>query len=104
MPTPTLHRILARAGASALAVISRVEDVWRPELRSWQTRADRIDPEALALAEAITAGVVAKLLHGPTVRLKQAAGTADADLYGDALRPLAAHQSRCRRQRWTARP
>ncbi|MDQ4097787.1 MAG: glutamyl-tRNA reductase, partial [Actinomycetota bacterium] len=70
------------------ALRCRVEDVRRAELRRWQARAGRLDPEALALAEAITAGVVAKLLHGPTVRLKQAAGTAEANLYRDALMGL----------------
>jgi glutamyl-tRNA reductase len=67
------------------ALRCRVEDVRKAELRRWQARAGRLDPEALALAEAITAGMVAKLLHGPTVRLKKAAGTAEADLYRDAL-------------------
>ena len=70
------------------ALRCRVEDVRRAELRRWQARAGRLDPDALALAEAITAGVVAKLLHGPTVRLKEAAGTAEANLYRDALTDL----------------
>ena len=70
------------------ALRCRVEDVRRAELSRWQTRAGRLDPEALALAEAITAGVVAKLLHGPTLRLKEAAGTAEANLYRDALMDL----------------
>jgi glutamyl-tRNA reductase len=67
------------------ALRCRVEDVRRAEVRRWQARAGRLDPEAVALAEAITAGVVAKLLHGPTVRLKEAAETADADWYRDVL-------------------
>jgi glutamyl-tRNA reductase len=67
------------------ALRCRVEDVRRAELRRWQARSGGLDPEVVALAEAITAGVVAKLLHGPTVRLKAAAGTPDADLFRDVL-------------------
>ncbi len=67
------------------ALRCRVEEVRRAELARWQARLGPLDPEALELAEAITAGVVAKLLHGPTVRLKDAAGTAEGALYRDAL-------------------
>jgi glutamyl-tRNA reductase len=70
------------------ALRCRVEDVRKAELRRWQARSGRLDPQALALADAITAGVIAKLLHGPTVRLKEAAGTADADVYRAALTDL----------------
>ena len=88
-----VDRFLREAGERDIAPLvsalrCRVEDVRRAEFRRWQARAGRLDPEALALAEAITAGVIAKLLHGPTVRLKQAAGTAEADLYRDALMDL----------------
>ena len=40
------------------------------------------------MIEAITQGVVNKLLHEPTVRVKDAAGTARGDLYADALAEL----------------
>jgi glutamyl-tRNA reductase len=72
-------------GPLVSALRCRVEDVRRAELQRWQARLGRLDPEAVALAEAITSGVVAKLLHGPTVRLKHAAGTAEAGLYRHAL-------------------
>jgi glutamyl-tRNA reductase len=81
-----LRESRARDAAPLVSALRcRVEDVRRAELRRWQARFGDLDPEALALAEAVTAGVVAKLLHGPTVRLKEAAGTADAALYRDAL-------------------
>jgi len=84
-----LRESRARDAAPLVSALRcRVEDVRRAELRRWQARFGDLDPEALALAEAVTAGVVAKLLHGPTVRLKEAAGTADADLYRDALMDL----------------
>jgi glutamyl-tRNA reductase len=84
-----LRESRARDAAPLVSALRcRVEDVRRAELRRWQARFGDLDPEALALAEAVTAGVVAKLLHGPTVRLKEAAGTADAHLYRDALMDL----------------
>jgi glutamyl-tRNA reductase len=84
-----LRESRARDAAPLVSALRcRVEDVRRAELRRWQARFGDLDPEALALVEAVTAGVVAKLLHGPTVRLKEAAGTADAHLYRDALMDL----------------
>ena len=38
--------------------------------------------------EAVSQGIVNKLLHDPTVRLKDAAGTARGELYADALAAL----------------
>jgi glutamyl-tRNA reductase len=72
-------------GPLVSALRCRVEDVRRAELQRWQRRMGPLDPQAVALAEAITAGVVAKLLHGPSVRLKDAAGTPQAELYRHAL-------------------
>lgn len=46
------------------------------------------DPELRARLDAVTRGLVNKLLHEPTVRLKDAAGTARGDLYADALAEL----------------
>ncbi len=42
----------------------------------------------MAAVEALTRGVLAKLLHEPTVRLKDAAGTPRGDRLADALREL----------------
>jgi glutamyl-tRNA reductase len=75
------------------ALRCRVEEVRRAELERWRDRFGPLEPQALALAEAITAGVTAKLLHGPTVRLKDAAGTKQADLYRHALVELFELQS-----------
>ena len=38
--------------------------------------------------EALTRSIVAKLLHEPTARLKEAAGTARGELFADALAAL----------------
>lgn len=50
------------------------------------------DPAVRAAVDAVTRGLVNKLLHEPTVRLKDVAGTARGDLYADALTDLFALQ------------
>jgi glutamyl-tRNA reductase len=50
------------------------------------------DPTTRATLDAVTRGLVNKLLHEPTVRLKDAAGTARGDLFADALVELFALQ------------
>ena len=45
-------------------------------------------PRARNTVEALTQGIVNKLLHEPTIRLKDAAGTASGELYADALAAL----------------
>jgi glutamyl-tRNA reductase len=75
-------------GPLVSALRCHVEEVRRAELRRWQGRVGPLDPDATALVEAVTAGVVAKLLHAPTVRLKAAAGTPEADRYREALAAL----------------
>lgn len=47
-----------------------------------------LDDEQRAALDAVTRSVVAKLLHGPTVRLKEAAGTARGERYADVVREL----------------
>ena len=47
-----------------------------------------LDPETRAAVEALTQGIVNKLLHEPTVRVKDAAGTPRGDYYADALGAL----------------
>ena len=47
-----------------------------------------LDDDQRAAVEALTKGIVAKLLHEPTVRVKDAAGTAKGDRLSDALRDL----------------
>jgi len=50
------------------------------------------DPALRATLDAITRGIVNKLLHEPTVRLKESAGTARGERYADALTELFALQ------------
>lgn len=85
-----VERFLRQSSAREVAPLvsalrCRVEEVRRAELRRWQARLGPLDSEALTVVEAVTAGVVAKLLHGPTMRLKEAAHAQEAHLYRDAL-------------------
>ena len=61
------------------------EDVRRGELERFGSKLAKLDPDARALVDAITQGIVNKLLHEPTVRIKDTAGTPRGDYYADAL-------------------
>jgi glutamyl-tRNA reductase len=62
---------------------ARAEEIRASELR----RAKLSDAERRA-AESVTAAVLNKLLHLPTIRMKEAAAAADGVLYADAVRHL----------------
>src|SRR3954470_2842784 len=66
----------------------RAESVRRSELVRFRAKLDTLDPESRGTVEALTQGIVNKLLHEPTVRLKEAAGTARGELFSDALAAL----------------
>ena len=51
-------------------------------------RLSDLDDRQRAAVDAVTKGIVSKLLHDPTVRLKDASGTAKGDRLGEALRDL----------------
>jgi len=73
------------------ALRARIEELRVSELeRLGGELAD--DPTMRATLDAVTRGLVNKLLHEPTVRLKDAAGTARGDLFADALVELFALQ------------
>ncbi|MFM8238540.1 MAG: glutamyl-tRNA reductase [Actinomycetota bacterium] len=91
--TAEIERYRADRAAREVAPLMRSlhamgEDVRRRELERFRTRIERLDPEARAVVEAITEGIVAKLLHEPSVRVKEAAGTPRGDYYADALATL----------------
>ena len=66
----------------------RAEEVRQGELTRFRSKLDGLDPETRNMVEALSQGIVNKLLHEPTVRLKEAAGTARGELYSDALSAL----------------
>jgi glutamyl-tRNA reductase len=66
----------------------RAEDIRQSELERAAGRlADLTDAQRDAV-EAVTRGLVAKLLHEPTVRLRDAAGSARGDRLADSVRDL----------------
>ena len=64
---------------------ARAEEIRRAEL---ERVAGRLSERERSAVESVTARVVDKLLHLPTVRMKQAAVTADGVIYADAVRHL----------------
>ena len=67
---------------------ARAEEIRAGELARARRRLERLEPDERRAVEAITAQIVNKLLHDPTVRLKEAAANADGVAYADAVRHL----------------
>jgi glutamyl-tRNA reductase len=85
------HRIERSAREVAplvTALRARAEALRLGELERHRTKLESLDPATAAAVDALTQGIVNKLLHEPTVRVKQAAGTSRGDLYADALAEL----------------
>jgi glutamyl-tRNA reductase len=66
----------------------RADEIRRSELDPLAGRLADLDEREREAVEAITKGIVAKLLHQPTVELKDAAGTARGERLAEALRDL----------------
>jgi glutamyl-tRNA reductase len=64
------------------------EEVRAGELERFKAKLADLDPDTRAVIDALTQGIVNKLLHEPTVRVKDAAGTPRGDYYADALATL----------------
>ena len=71
-----------------VALRERAESLRAAELARMRARYDDLDPRQLDMVDAVTRGMVAKLLHQPTVVLKDAAGSARGDRLVAALRDL----------------
>jgi len=67
---------------------ARAEELRAGELARYRSRLASLDPASREAVDALTRGIVNKLLHDPTVRVKDAAGTPQGDLYADALATL----------------
>ncbi|HEX4776010.1 MAG TPA: glutamyl-tRNA reductase [Acidimicrobiia bacterium] len=91
--TEELERFRAERTAREVAPIVRAlrshgDEVRRRELDRFRSRLGELDPATRRAVEALTEGIVNKLLHDPTVRIKDAAGTPRGALYSDALTEL----------------
>ena len=88
-----LERYLAATSARAVAPVivalrAAAESVRAAELEKAQGRLAALDDDERAAVDAITQSLVAKLLHQPTVALREAAGTSKGDRLVQALRDL----------------
>jgi glutamyl-tRNA reductase len=88
-----LERFAAATSARSVAPLvgamhERAESVRQGELDRHRSRLAGLDDVQLEAVEALTRGIVAKLLHDPTVSLKSSAGTAKGDRLADAVRDL----------------
>ena len=67
---------------------ARAEEIREAELQKAESLLGRLDDSQRRAVEAVTAQIVNKLLHLPTVRMKEAAAAADGVLYAEAVRHL----------------
>jgi glutamyl-tRNA reductase len=81
-----------RAGREVAPLVTSLrelgESVRTGELERFRAKLELLDTEQRTVVEALTQGIVNKLLHEPTVRVKDAAGTPRGDYYADALAAL----------------
>jgi len=78
----------ARLAPTIRALRARAEQVRQQELAKAARRLTGLDERERAAVEAVTRGLVNKLLHDPMVRGKALAARPDGDLYVAALREL----------------
>jgi glutamyl-tRNA reductase len=84
-----LEALAAREAAPLIASLrGRADQVRRGELERFRAKLDRLGPAEQESVEALTKAIVNKLLHEPTVALKQAAGSPKGERLAEALRTL----------------
>jgi glutamyl-tRNA reductase len=67
---------------------AKAEEIRAAELRKADSLLSRLDDSQRNAVESVTSQIVNKLLHLPTVRMKQAAAAADGVLYAETVRHL----------------
>ena len=77
-----------RAAPTVSALRARAEEVRQVEMARYRSRLSGLDARQQEAVAALTRGILAKLLHEPTVQLKQAAGSPRGDRLADAAREL----------------
>jgi len=70
------------------ALRDHAEALRTAELERYRVRLKGLDSRQREAVEALTRGILAKILHEPTVRLKDAAGSVRGDRLADAVRVL----------------
>ena len=80
---------MARQAAPLIASMhSAAEEVRLAEIDRHAKKLAELTPEQREIVETLTKGILAKLLHEPSVRLKENAGTPQGERLADALRDL----------------
>jgi glutamyl-tRNA reductase len=74
--------------ARIVALRERAEEVRQAELERFRSRLESLDAAQLDAVEALTRGILGKLLHDPSVVLKDAAGSPRGDRLVASLREL----------------
>ena len=82
------HATAREVAPTITALREHVEQLRLSELARQRARLEELDPRQRQAVEAVTRGVLAKLLHEPTVRLKDAAGSPKGERLSEALREL----------------
>jgi glutamyl-tRNA reductase len=81
--------ITARQAAPLVSVLhERAESIRLAELDRFAAKLAHLDPAGRAAVEALTKGILAKLLHRPSVQLKDGAGTPQGERNAAAVRDL----------------
>ena len=88
-----LERFVAVSSAREVAPLvrelyERAEAVRSSEFERYGSRLAQLDPQQVETIEALTRAIVAKLLHDPTVALKDAAGSPRGERLVESLRDL----------------
>ena len=71
-----------------VALRARAEELRKGELDRFRTRLDGLDDAQLEVIEGLTRGIIGKLLHEPSVALKEAAGSPRGERLVASLRDL----------------
>jgi glutamyl-tRNA reductase len=80
---------LSREVVPAITSLRRwADDIRASELRRAEAKLDRLSPAERRLVESLTAQIMNKFLHEPTVRMKQAAAGASGPAYAGAVEHL----------------
>jgi glutamyl-tRNA reductase len=79
----------ARSAAAVVVAVHRwADDVRDAELTRFDARLEGLDPRQREAVEALAKGLVNKLLHRPTMALKEHAGSPTGDRLAEAMRQL----------------
>jgi glutamyl-tRNA reductase len=83
-----LDRTMRTVAPLVAALRERGEEIRNNELARSTNRLASLTEDERAAVDALTKAIVSKLLHEPTARVKEAAGTARGELFSDALATL----------------